>query len=76
MKTKVSIAILGLSALALSFAFSQNTDSNTDVFVAADNVAFADGYTCAPKDWSSCKFATTFLADYIRVDPNPGGGNQ
>jgi len=76
MKTKVSIAILGLSVLALAFTINPTTDKSSDVFVSADNVAFADGYTCAPKNWSSCKFATAYLADYIRVDPNPGGGNQ
>ena len=77
MKTKFSIAVLGFSAFVLAFTATTGADSDSMEFVSSDNVAYADGYTCAPKDWSSCRFATTFLADYIRVDPpGPGGGIQ
>lgn len=71
---------LGAMAMILAMVFSTNIIKNSsdselaNLFSKSDNIAFADGYTCAPKTWSGCPFGSGNLYDYIKVVPNDGGG--
>lgn len=71
MKTKIFQSILGASVLALVTIISLHKNDQ-GLFTDGDNIAFASGYTCAPKLWKGCAFGAGHLYDYIKVASSGG----
>lgn len=73
MNKKFLIPIIGAFAFAMTYTVSNSTlsENGTPMFLESENIAYAGGYTCAPKNWEGCPFGAGNLFDYIKVVPPP-----